>query len=69
MMRVGLEYEMSPLTIKISMKLYYMDFRLIDFYLLMNMCYDYTLLHIIYDLTFDCIYMFQIYPPKRVRHD
>ena len=25
MMRVGLEYEMSPLTIKISMKLYYIS--------------------------------------------
>ena len=43
MMRVGLENKMSPLTIKIRMKLYYMDFRFIDFELLMTTYnYDYT---------------------------
>ena len=39
MMRVGLENKMSPLTIKIRMKLYYMDFRFIDFELLMTTYY------------------------------
>ena len=62
MMRVGLENKMSPLTIKIRMKLYYMEFSSIN-----KQNYDYTLLHIIYYLIFDCVYMFQTHPPKLVR--